>query len=382
MSANHSIDPEDVYPISAAARLLRVSPSTLRDLERRGKIACTWTPGRQRRFVGSELLRLLAQSQDPASTELVQTPSARTTATIDAAARRAWLGQLIVRAQRALPADTPAAIRFRLAADLERGLSTYGPASSLGDVEPLITSAVEHAKRQVQTAQEDTERREMKGKLVEFGLTHLRRRIDALSTRMVGARGSLTRRHIQSTLRDQFRDRLQKQLRGDEEWAQIRELAEDFLAAWFVAQPPAPRIPAAVKLLAVGATGLVGGATAAAALSPEIQARATKLKAPLLALVSDILKHLSTPSSPTSPAPPPAQPTTTPPSFRPSGVGFVGGWRRPNRRTSGYSRWAAHKSRKAPRGSVTASDSQTSAAPLTAGDTGPTQSPGASSPSS
>jgi Helix-turn-helix domain len=381
MSDKHSIDPEDVYPISAAARLLHVSPSTLRDLERRGKIACTWTPGRQRRFAGSELLRLLAQSQDAAPTELARTPSARATDTTDATARRAWLGQLIARAQRELPPDTPAAIRLRLAADLERGLSMYGPASSLVDVEPLITSAVEHAKRQVQTAQEDIERREMKGELVEFGLTHLRRRIDALSTRIVGARGSLTRRHIQSSLRDQFRDRLQKQLRGDEEWTQIRDLAEDFLAGWYVAQPPVPRIPTTVKLLAAGATGLVGGATAAAALSPEIQARATKLKAPLLALVSDILKRLST-ASPTSPAPPPAQPTTTPPPFRPGGVGFVAGWSRPNRRTSRYSRWAAHKSRKATGGSVTASDRQNSDAPPTSSDAAPPESPDAPSSSS
>ena len=134
MSDKHSIDPEDVYPISAAARLLHVSPSTLRDLERRGKIACTWTPGRQRRFAGSELLRLLAQSQDAAPTELARTPSARATDTTDATARRVWLGQLIARAQRELPPDTPAAIRLRLAADLERGLSMYGPASSLVEV--------------------------------------------------------------------------------------------------------------------------------------------------------------------------------------------------------------------------------------------------------
>jgi DNA-binding transcriptional MerR regulator len=381
MSDNHSIDPEDVYAIGAAAWLLRISSSTLRDLERRGKIACTWTPGRQRRFAGSELLRLLEQSQDAAPTERAQTPSARTTDTTDTTARRAWLGQLIARAQRELPADTPAAIRFRLATDLGRGLSTYGLASSLGDVEPLITSAVEHAKRQVQTAQEDAERREMKGELVEFGLTHLRRRVDALSTRMVGARGSLTRRHIQSTLRDQFRDRLQKQLRGDEEWSQIRELAEDFLAAWFVAQPAAPRIPPTVKLLAVGATGLVGGATAAAALSPEIQARAAKLKAPLLALAGDILKRLSTPSPPTSPAPPTAQTTTTPPPIRP-GVGFGAGWPQPNRRTSRYSRWATQKSPKAAEGSVAASDRQNPDTPPANSDAAQPESPDAPSPSS
>src|SRR5258705_10771899 len=194
MSDSHAIDPEDVYPISAAARLLRLSSSTLRGLERRGKISCTWTPGRQRRFTGSELLRFLAQSPAAASAELAQTPSARTTDTPPATARRAWLGQLIVRAQRELPTDTPAAIRFRLATDLERGLSTYGPVSSIGDVEPIITSAVEHAKRQVQTAQEDTERREMKRELIESGLTHRRRRTDMLPRPMLGPRGRLTRR--------------------------------------------------------------------------------------------------------------------------------------------------------------------------------------------
>ena len=41
MSDKKSIDPESVYSISAAARLLGVSPSTLRDLERRGDIECT-----------------------------------------------------------------------------------------------------------------------------------------------------------------------------------------------------------------------------------------------------------------------------------------------------------------------------------------------------
>src|SRR6266481_5517739 len=103
MSHTNTIDPEDIYTISAAARLLRLSPSTLRELERRGNIACTWTPGRQRRFVGSELLRFLAQSQGVAPTEPAQTPSAGTADTAEATARRAWLGPLIARAQRELP---------------------------------------------------------------------------------------------------------------------------------------------------------------------------------------------------------------------------------------------------------------------------------------
>ena len=70
MSDKRPIDPEGVYTISAAARLLSISPSTLRDLERRGKIECTWTPGRQRRFPGSELLRLLAAPRRATPREL------------------------------------------------------------------------------------------------------------------------------------------------------------------------------------------------------------------------------------------------------------------------------------------------------------------------
>ena len=39
MSDKKPIDPEGVYTISAAARLLSVSPSTLRDLERRAVLS-------------------------------------------------------------------------------------------------------------------------------------------------------------------------------------------------------------------------------------------------------------------------------------------------------------------------------------------------------
>ncbi len=264
MSDKKPIDPEGVYTISAAARLLSVSPSTLRDLERRGKIACTWTPGRQRRFGGADLLRFLAASRGGTPREPAPTPPAGASDTGDAAARRAWLGHLVGRAQRELPVDTPAAIRLRVGIDLEHALGKWGPSSSLSDLEPLITSVVERAKHQVRTAREESERREKRGELLDFGLRYLRRKLDGLSARMVGARGSFNRRHIQATLRNQLRDQLQKQLRGDEDWDHVRGLAEDFVAAWVVAHPPASRIPTTVKVAAAGVTGLVGGATACA----------------------------------------------------------------------------------------------------------------------
>ena len=192
MSDKKPIDPEGIYTISAAARLLSVSPSTLRDLERRGKIECTWTPGRQRRFGGADLLRFRAASQGATPREPAPTPPAGASDTGDAAARRAWLGHLVARLQRELPVDTPAAIRLRVGTDLEHALGKWGPSSPLSDLEPLITSVVERAKHQVRTAQEESERREKKGELLDFGLRYLRRKLDGLSTRMVGARGSLT----------------------------------------------------------------------------------------------------------------------------------------------------------------------------------------------
>jgi len=357
MSDDMTIDADRIYLISAAARLLGVSASTLRDLERRGKIAGTRTPGGQRRFTGSALLQLRAEFNrvHPRTSR----PATDSTATdSDAKARQAWLGQVMARAQRELPADTPAESRLRLGADVERALGNFGPTSPMDAVEPLVKSLVERARLQGEKAQEETERREMKGELVEFALAQLRRRIDALSKRVVGAPGSLKRRHVQAALRDQLRDRLQKRLRGDEDWGQVRELAEELLAAWYVEQTPDSRIPKTVKLLVVGATGVVGGAAGAAALSPEIRAQAAKLKAPVLSAVGEFLNRLSAQPRPTSPpASPASQATPAPPPFRPSGdVGA--GWRRSYRRTSRYSRSVTPKSPEARPEGLTPSDGQ------------------------
>jgi hypothetical protein len=352
MSDTNTIDPGDIYTISAAARLLRVSPSTLRDLERRGKVACTWTPGRQRRFVGSELLRLLAQSQGAAPREPAQTPSAGTTDTADATARRAWLGQLIARAQRELPADTPAAIRLRLAADLERGLSKSGPASPLGDVEPLVKSLVERATRAAHEAQEEAQRTERKGELIDGAMGHLRRSLDALPKRMVGSRGSHERRHIGATLRDQLRDALQERLTGNEDWPDVRELVEEVVAAWYVERAGSPRIPDAVKFLAVGVTGVAGGAVAAAALDPQIRAGAVKLKERLLLLAVEVARRVTSPPPPAPPPAAPAKDTTTPPAPTGLTTSMLGVWPRSLGRTPGRFRPVSPMFQRGPRGWV------------------------------
>jgi hypothetical protein len=99
----------------------------------------------------------------------------------------------------------------------------------------------------------------MKRELIDFGLAQLRRGIDVLAPRLVGRKRSLTRRHIQATLRDEFRAMLHRELRGDEDWGQVRGRAEEFAAAWYVRQAPTSRIPKAATLIAVGATGVIGG---------------------------------------------------------------------------------------------------------------------------
>src|SRR5712691_8434292 len=232
MSDDMKINPEKIYTVSTAGRLLSVSPSTLRDLERRGKIACTRTPGGQRRFRGAELLRVREESISVST----KNPSTVSTATTDADAklRHTWLGSWVARAQRELPADAPAETRLQLDADLERALRPLGPDSPAGDVERLVKSLIDRARRQMEEAREVAERRERKGQLLEDALAHLRRRIDALPTRVAGAAGSLERRHIRAILRDDLRAQLQKRFTGDEDWDQARDLADEVLAAWYV----------------------------------------------------------------------------------------------------------------------------------------------------
>jgi excisionase family DNA binding protein len=253
------IDPKRHYATSTAAKLLAVSASTVRDLERRGRLTGTRTPGGQRRFAGTELLRLQEESTavPPRKARVTSAHVAGTAE--DTKARQTWLGALIAGAQRELPTDTSGEIRLRLSADIERALRPFGPAAAVGDLQPLVKSLVEQATQQQQATQEDAERREMKRELIDFGLAQLRRGIDVLAPRLVGRKRSLTRRHIQATLRDEFRAMLHRELRGDEDWGQVRGRAEEFAAAWYVRQAPTSRIPKAATLIAVGATGVIGG---------------------------------------------------------------------------------------------------------------------------
>jgi DNA-binding transcriptional MerR regulator len=318
MSDNVRIDPDGIYSIGTAARLFGLSASALRDLERRGMLECTRTPGGQRRFAGSELLRLRVESigvplKKSGSTS---TPGAATTE--DAKARQAWLGPLIARAQRELPVDTPAEVRLRLGADLERALRTMGPVSPLSEVEPVVKRQIDQARRQAQQAQEETQRREIKTQLLDYAQVHLHRRIEALPRRVVGAPGSLKRVDVRATLRDQLRDLLQKRLTGDEPWHQVRDLGDEFVAAWYVRQTPGRRTPTIVKILAAGATGVAGGAAAAATLDPRIRAAAAKFKEPVLLLAFDLLKRGTTRPPSASQPPNPASPATTPSQSGPS----------------------------------------------------------------
>jgi excisionase family DNA binding protein len=368
MSDKVRITPDGIYSIGTAARLLGLSASALRDLERRGKLECTRTPGGQRRFSGLELLQLQEQSSGVHVKKQRPTPAPGAAITADAKARQAWLGQLIARAQRELPVDAPAEVRLRLGADLERALRNVGPAAPLGEIEPVIKREVDQARRQAQQAQELAQRREIKDELLDYAQAHLRRSIESLPTRVVGTPGSLKRRHVRAMLRDQLRDRLQKRLEGDEAWHQVRDLVDEFVAAWYVEQSREPLIPNAVKVLAAGAIGVAGGAAAAAALDPKIRAGVTKLKEPLLLLARDLLIKRATTPSPSVSSPPNPTNQGTPPQPGPStGLALVrphSYWRTP----SSY-RPVVPKSKDAAPEGVTASDAEATHAGPTNRDT-------------
>jgi hypothetical protein len=381
MSDEGTIDRDGLYLIGPAARLVGLSPATLRALQQQGKVQCSWTPGGQRRFSGSELIRLREESRGMPPRKSTRTSPPVAVTNEEAKAREAWFGHICGRAQRELPVDTPAEIRLRLGVQIDRALRPFGPASPPDDVEALISSLIARAKRQAEQADEDAERRERKDELIDDALAHLHQRIDRLPKRLVGAARSLKWQHTKALLRARLRDQLQKGLQGDEDEEQVRDLADACLADWVDAQGPGSRVPNTLKLLAVGATGFASGATATAALSPALRAHAAKLKALLLSRAGDLLNRFSAPPPPASPPPPPAdQAAPAPPPFRP-GVG-VAGWPSSYPRSSRYLRRATSKSPTTPRGSVTASEGQVRDVAPTNTDAVLPESPGAPGPSS
>jgi len=335
MSNDMQIDPERVYAIGAAARLLEVSASTLRDCERRGEITSTQTRGGHRRFRGAELLRLREASvHHVAARKPGPVTSSDATTREEATARHTWLGQWIGRAQRELDPATPAEVRLRLAVDLERALGPWGPASPVEDVQPIVTSLIARAKQQAQRAEEEAQRHVMKDELIDFALEHL---IDILPRHVVGAAGSPERQQIQALLRAQLRAWFSQHLTGSEDWDRVRELTDEWLAQWLAKQVHHPRVPGTVKVLTVGTAGLLAGAVAA--LSPDLRARAAGLKARLRALGANVLKRVGTPPPPSPVAQPPSDQTdaTRPPSHSHPSVGVIN---LINRRShAGYARY-------------------------------------------
>jgi hypothetical protein len=380
MSDQGRIDPNGrYYSIGAAARLVALSQATLRALQQQGKVQCLWTPGGQRRFSGSELIRIREESRSipPRNPTRRSGPDAVTNE--EAKAREGWFSQICGRAQRELAVGTSAAIRVQLSANLEHALRPFGPASPPDDVEALISSLIARAKRQAEQADEDAERRGRKDELIDDALAHLLRRIDRLPKRLVGAAHSLKRQNTTALLRGRLRDQLQKRLRGDEDEEQARDLADAGLADWVDAQDPGSRVPNTLRLLAAGATGFLGGGAAAAARSPDLRARAAELKAPFVSWAGDLLKRFSVPPPPASPPPPADQAATPAPRpFRP-GVG-VAGWPSSYPGSSRSFRRATSKSPKTPSRSVTASAGQVQHIAPTHTDAVLPESPGAPSP--
>jgi len=322
MSNDLQIDPERVYAIGAAAQLLGVSASTLRDCERRGEITSTQTRGGHRRFRGADLLRLReASGHHVAARKPRPVTSSDATTIEETKARHTWLGQWIGRAQRELDPATPADVRLRLAVDLERALGPWGPASPVEDVQPIVTSLIARAKQQAQRAEEEAQRHEMKDELIEFALGHL---IDSLPRGVVSVAGSLERQQIEALLRAQLRAWLSQHLTGSEDWDRARELTDEWLAQWRAKRVHHARVPPTVKVLTVGTAGLIA-AGAVVALNPNLRARAAAFKGRIQALGATFLRSFGAPPPPSPAAQTPSDPTaaTPPPSHPHPSVGVI-----------------------------------------------------------
>jgi excisionase family DNA binding protein len=138
------IDPDRQYSIGVASKLLGLSASTPRDLERRGQLECTRTPGGQRRVPGAELVRFLETSrvESPKHSSCTSTPRRHED---DSSAHRSWLGLWISKAQQSLPLDASPEIRLRAGARLERALRGLGPETDGADIERVVAGAVQQA---------------------------------------------------------------------------------------------------------------------------------------------------------------------------------------------------------------------------------------------
>ncbi len=301
------IDPNRRYAVGAAARLVGLSASGFRNLERAGRLTCDRTVGRQRRVSGAELLRFLEEDPQDQPREPMLPPVPALSAA-DRAARQTWLARWVSQGLKALPTEAPAAVRLRLRTDIERALRGYEPGSPDPEVSDLVQTLADRAREQVEGEQQRAELAENKATLIAYGLEALATAMHRLPAGLVGAPKSPARRHLRARLRDQFRDHLDGGLIGEEDLSDIDELIEEFLATWQVEHAPPPRVPASLKVLATGLVGAVGGAAAVTLSVPSIRAtvkqRMTAFATDLTERMSQAIKNI--PSS--SPAGPGANP--------------------------------------------------------------------------
>jgi len=295
------VNPERQYSIGSASELLGLSPSTVRDLERRGQIECIRTPGGQRRISGAEILRLL-EAASVYHGKQASAGDAKPRRQESSPARESWLGLWVGNMQQRLPLDASPEIRLHAASVLERDLRGLGPATDSSLVEKLVAGVVQRAAKETQEANQRAERLETKKILSEYAHAHLRRLVDGLPRRLAGKLNSPLRRHARAVLRDQLQDLLRRRLKGVEEWPQVREWVEEMVAGWEVSQEP--RRPAALILGAAGLAGAAGGAAAAALSAPEIRA---SLKGHIARLLIEIGKRMP-------PTPAASATTSTPPA--------------------------------------------------------------------
>jgi hypothetical protein len=297
------IEADRLYAVGDAARLLGLSPSGFRNLERSGRLTCERTQGNQRRVRGAELLRFLeTRAADPAPEP--DRPSTPAPSAADRAARQAWLAHHISQALTALPADASPTARLQLRSDIERALRPHEPGALEADVEDLVRTVADRARQAVEAEQERAARAENKAALIADGLDTLARLLARLPARLVGPPGSPARRHLHARLRDQIRAVLEERLTGEELIDVVDELVRDVVAAWQAEHTSPSRVPKSVREIAKGLAWAAGGAAAVTWSDPDIRAGVTRRAE---AVVADLAQRVRTalskiPSPPATPA--------------------------------------------------------------------------------
>jgi hypothetical protein len=131
-----------------------------------------------------------------------------------------------------LPPGVAPSIRAQLRADVERALRRHGAEDSANEVEDIVATLVEDARRRLDRAGEQALEAERKPALMTLARLILGVVVQARPTHVVGASGSQKQAHTIQLLWAGLRPALEKALSGGESESHVREVVEGYVATW------------------------------------------------------------------------------------------------------------------------------------------------------